>query len=149
VDVISDPDTGAIFACGHTYSTQYSIGGDQDIVVFKFEPESMSYISPDGWSLIWGSTLTETATGIATDGTSVFVSGYTNSVGTISNSKFDMIILKINAGTGILSQAMRIGNENNDKANGITYFLGYLYIVGESDSIGWASPNARTDMTFF
>jgi len=39
VDVVVDSRGGGeIYACGHTYSTQYVASGDQDIVVFKFEP---------------------------------------------------------------------------------------------------------------
>lgn len=142
-----DPVTGYMYACGHTYSTQYS-SGDQDIVVFKFEPLTLSYIRPDGWSIVWGGPLTETATGIAIDDTSsfVYVSAYTNSEGTLSIGKFDMLVLKINTNTGVLAWARRFGNENNDKANGLTFFNGALYVVGESDSIGWASQ--RTDMIF-
>jgi hypothetical protein len=76
----------------------------------------------------------------------VFVSAYTNSEGTLSSAKYDMLILKINTNTGLLVQAKRFGSENNDKANGLTFFNGALYVVGESDSIGWTS--SRTDMIF-
>lgn len=70
VDVVVDTKgTGKIYACGHTYSTQYSYG-DQDIVIFNFEPSTMSYVRPEGWSLVWGGTMTETATGIAVDDSS-------------------------------------------------------------------------------
>lgn len=76
----------------------------------------------------------------------MYVSGYTNSEGTLSIGKYDMLVLKVNANTGVLVWARRIGSQNNDKANGITFFNGNLYIVGDSDSVGWTI--SRTDMTF-
>jgi hypothetical protein len=150
VDVAIDNEGGGeIYACGNTYSTQYS-SGDQDIVVFKFEPQTMSYMRPDGWSLVWGGPITETATGIAVDDSSqfVYVSAYTNSENTLSSAKYDMLVLKINSNTGLLTWAKRFGSGNNDKANGITFFNGNIYVIGDSDSVGWTGLNARTDMVF-
>jgi outer membrane protein assembly factor BamB len=108
----------------------------------------MNYVRPEGWSLVWGGTMTETATGIAVDDSSqfVYVSGYTNSEGTLSIGKYDMLVLKVNANTGVLVWARRLGSSNNDKANGITFFNGNIYVVGDSDSLGWAI--SRTDMIF-
>ena len=59
-----------------------------------------------------------------------------------------MLVLKINANTGILTWAKRFGSGNNDKANGITFFNGNIYVIGESDSVGWTGAGARTDMVF-
>jgi hypothetical protein len=120
-------------------------------VIFKFEPNTMSYLRPDGgWSLVWGGTLTEAATGITVDDSSqfVYVSAYTNSEGTLSSAKYDMLVLKVNANTGILNWARRFGSTNNDKANGLTFYRGNLYVIGDSDSIGWTGVGARTDMVF-
>ena len=114
----------------------------------KIDPASLSYQRPDGWTLVWGGPLTETATSIAVDdsNSAVYVSGYTNSESTLSSSKYDMLIMKVQANTGMLVWAKRVGSLNNDKANGVSYFNGAVYVVGESDSVGWA--NARTDMIF-
>ena len=115
-------------------------------MLFKFEPESLSFKKIDGWSLVWGSTMTETATGVATDDKYVYVSGYTNSVGTISSAKFDMLLMKVDCNTGILQYVKVFGKENNDKINSIAIFKNTIYMVGESDSVGWTSQ--RTDMVF-
>ena len=95
---------------------------------------------PDSWSLVWGGPITETATGIAVDDSSqfVYVSAYTNSENTLSSAKYDMLVLKINTNTGLLTWAKRFGSGNNDKANGITFFNGNLYVIGDSDSVGWS-----------
>ena len=137
---------GNIYACGNTYSPSYVIGGDQDIAVFNFLPSNMKYDRPNGWSIVWGGPLTETATGIAVDETSenVYISGYTNSEGTLSGFKYDMIVLKLKASTGILIWARRFGGNMNDRAYGLTTYGSSLYIVGESDSPGWTS--VKTDM---
>jgi hypothetical protein len=111
----------------------------------------MSYLRPDGgWSLVWGSPETETATGITVDENSqfVYISAYSNSEATLSSTKYDMLILKVNANTGILNWAKRFGGTLNDKSNGLTFYRRYLYVVGESDSPGWAVAGARTDMFF-
>jgi hypothetical protein len=130
---------GNIYACGHTYSTLYTFA-DQDIVLFKFEPESLTYKKPDGWSFVWGSTSTETATGVATDDKFVYVSGYTNSAGTLATAaKYDMLVLKVDCNTGILQYAKSFGRENNDKLNALAVFRNVVYMVGESDSAGWTS----------
>lgn len=135
-----------MYACGVTYSTAYS-SADQDIVVFKFDVDSMSFQRPNGWSLVWGGPLTETATSIASDlNTFVYVAGYSNSEGTLSTGKYDMFIVQIQASSGAIGWVKRMGSSSNDKANGLTVFGGNLYIVGESDSSGWAS--VKTDMVF-
>lgn len=79
---------------------------------------------PEGWSLVWGGQLTETATGIVVDEGQdfIYVSGYTNSEGTLSFSKYDMFIVKVQANAGTLAWAKRMGSMNNDKANGLTHF---------------------------
>lgn len=64
--------------------------------------------------------------------------GFTNSEGSISSAKFDMFILKLSVTNGLISWGKRLGGDANDKANGITYFNGFVYVVGESDSTGWS-----------
>ena len=59
-----------------------------------------------------------------------------------------MLVLKVNANTGILTWAKRFGSGNNDKANGITFFNGNIYVIGDSDSVGWTGTGSRTDMVF-
>lgn len=136
---------GDVYAAGHTYSTLYT-RNDQDIVVFKIEPETLNFKKLEGWTLIWGGALTETATGIATDDTHVWVSGYTNSEPKISKGgKYDIILMKISK-AGILISVKAFGMENNDKVHGLTAFKGNIFMVGESDSVGWTSQ--RTDMIF-
>jgi hypothetical protein len=115
-------------------------------VLFKYEPESLTYKKLDGWSLVWGGPLTETATGVATDDKFIYVSGYTNSEGTMSlGGKYDMLLMKVDA-QGILKYVKTFGKENNDKINSLAIFKGTVYMVGESDSSGWTSQ--RTDMIF-
>lgn len=98
------------------------------------------------WGRYWGSSLTETATAIALDEGERFfyVSGYSNSVGTLSINKIDMFVIKFTIATGLISWARRIGYDNNDKANGIFHKNGFVYVVGESDSTGWT--NSKTDI---
>jgi len=93
----------------------------------------------DGWSLVWGGTLTETATSIATDDTHVWVSGYTNSEPKLSKGgKYDILLLKISK-AGVLISVKAFGMENNDRVNGLTIFKGNVFMVGDSDSMGWSS----------
>jgi hypothetical protein len=137
---------GNLYACGITYSTAYS-SSDQDIVVFKFDPDTMSFQRPNGWSLVWGGSLTETATSIAADqDLFIYVSGFSNSEDSLSVGKFDMFVMQIQGSSGAIGWVKRLGGQNNDKAIGLTYFMGSLYIVGESDSTGWTS--IKTDMIF-
>jgi len=42
-----------MYLTGHTYSTAYAGGGQQDIIVFKFSSDS-EHTSPDGWGKAWG-----------------------------------------------------------------------------------------------
>ena len=83
--------------------------------------------------------MTETATGVATDGKFVYVSGYTNSVGTISSAKYDMLLIKVDCNTGILQYVKAFGRENNDRINSLAIFKNIVYMVGDSDSAGWTS----------
>jgi hypothetical protein len=57
-----------------------------------------------------------------------------------------MFVVKIQSENGKLITSRGMGGSNNDKANGITYFGGYVYVAGESDSPGWSSM--KTDMIF-
>eukprot|EP00347_Sterkiella_histriomuscorum_P002714 403367090 len=139
VDVTID-SSGMVYAAGNTYSPSYT-SGEQDIAVFQFDASG-----DFKWGRYWGSSLSETATAIALDEGEQFfyVSGYSNSVGTLSISKIDMFVLKFSIATGLITWARRIGYDNNDKANGITHNNGFVYVVGESDSTGYT--NAKTDI---
>ena len=136
-----------MYALGQTYSSAYTTL-DQDIVVFKID-SSLSYIAPNGWGIVWGSTKYEEAKSIALDDAQSFlyVCGFTNSEGTISSAKFDMFILKLSVTNGLISWGKRLGGDANDKANGIAYYNGFVYVVGESDSTGW-SLAGKTDMIY-
>lgn len=138
VDVTIDT-TGNMYLAGHTYSVAYAYG-DQDIVVFKMNSD-MKHLPPNGWGIVWGGTLVETATGIALDSAEkyVYVSGYSNSVGSLASAKYDMLILKFSVSSGLITWGKRFGSTGIDKANGIAYYADYVYVVGESDSPGWAS----------
>ena len=133
---------GQVYACGNTYSPQYTTG-DQDIVVFQFDTTaSLKY------GRYWGATKSEYATGITLDTaeTNFFVSGYSDSIGQLSTSSYDMFIVKFVAATGLVSWARRYGYDGNDLANGIAYYNGFIYLAGQSDSTGWTS--SKTDMVF-
>jgi hypothetical protein len=97
VDVCID-SSGNTYAAGNTYSSAYS-NGEQDIVVFQFDKNGDVQ-----WGRYWGSTLSETATGIALDDGEkhFYVSGYSNTVGTLSVSKYDMFVIKFVVSTGLI-----------------------------------------------
>lgn len=75
-----------------------------------------------------------------------YVSGYSNSVGSLSVASFDMFVLRCYVNSGLVQWGKRFGFDKNDKANGIFQSSGFLYVVGESDSTGWTS--SKTDMIF-
>jgi hypothetical protein len=52
--------------------------------------------------------------------------------------KYDMLLMKVDA-QGILQYVKTFGRENNDKINSLAIFKGIVYMVGESDSLGWTS----------
>ncbi len=67
------------------------------------------------------------------------MSGYTNSEGTLSlGGKYDMLLMQVNS-LGSLLYVKAFGKENNDKINSIAISKGILYMVGESDSVGWST----------
>jgi DNA-binding beta-propeller fold protein YncE len=107
---------------------------------------TLYHLPPGGWGIVWGGTGYETATGIAIDDDAkyVYVSGYSDSVGSLSIAKEDMFILKISVATNLLTWAKRFGSTSIDRAHGVTWYNDYVYLVGESDSPGWTS--AKTDM---
>lgn len=139
VDVTQDT-AGNVYAVGNSYSPAYT-SGEQDITVFQFD--SSGEIK---WGRYWGSTYTETATAIAMDEGDKFfyVSGFSNSVLTLSIGKIDMFVIKFVISTGLISWARRIGYDNNDKANSVFHQNGYVYLTGESDSTGWTT--SKTDI---
>ena len=65
--------------------------------------------------------MTETATSIAMDEGDKFfyVTGYSNSVLTLSIGKIDMFVIRFVVSTGLISWGRRIGYDNNDKGNSI------------------------------
>ena len=106
----------------------------------------MSFTQGRGWSLVWGSNGTETATSIAVDSDSVYICGSSNSLGSLSVGSFDMFFLKIDATLGQVQSFLRMGWSGNDIANGIAVQGGNVFIVGQSSSPGWTS--SKTDMVF-
>jgi hypothetical protein len=50
-----------------------------------------------------------------------------------------MFILKVSTSTGSIKWGKRYGGTSNDKAYGVSYYNSYIYVVGSSDSTGWAS----------
>lgn len=131
-----------VYAVGNTYSPAYS-NGEQDIAVFQFD--SAGELK---WGRYWGSSYSETATAIALDEGEghFYVSGYSNSINSLSVAKYDMFVIKFVISTGLVQWARRFGFDNNDKANSLFQKGGFLYVVGESDSTGWTS--SKTDIVF-
>jgi hypothetical protein len=113
--------------------------------VFKFD--SAAALS---WGRYWGSSYSETATGIALDESEnhFYICGYTNSIGSLSNFKYDIFVLRWVVSTGLIQWGKRFGSDNNDKANALFQRNSFLYVVGESDSTNWARTNYKTDIIF-
>jgi precorrin-2 methylase len=88
-------NSGNIYAVGTTYSTVNLI----DAAIQKFD-----YTGTWVMGISWGSFATEVATGVSVEsgGSYLYVIGYTDSVGTLSNDDYDIFVIMLTSSLGIV-----------------------------------------------
>ena len=94
-------------------------------------------------TLVWqrsiGLTLTDTASGIATDGTNVYVVGYTNNQGAGSD---DVLVVKLDS-SGTVAWQRILGSTADDRALGVAIdSTGNVYVCGDAAPDGFAGNHA-------
>jgi hypothetical protein len=148
---ISDATVGNTVNFGGTALVS---AGDDDGFVAKFNSSGVHQ-----WSLRFGGTLLdEGGFGIATDGTSVYVTGETNGTMTVGTSAttypvvgggIDGLVMKLDAASGTLSWVRRFGGTNSDRGQAICLDVsGNVYVSGVFRTRNNAGNTTATFGTF-
>jgi hypothetical protein len=149
---IAADGAGNAYVTGQTFSTAFPVTQARPFVVF---PEVfVTRINAAGNALVFSTFLggqgSEAGTGIARDGTGVYVTGWTDSLDFPVVNAFqptkrngvDAFVAKLNLAGNVLIYSTFLGGGGDDRAAGIALSAGQATVVGTTNSIDFPRQNA-------